>query len=79
MQSTSIHVELEYSSNVFARNHSFVQELIAAELTFDHLPTGVQATYWSMLEEGRITQTAALILMQSVDEALDKVHFHWTS
>jgi hypothetical protein len=26
-----------------------------------------------MLEEGRITRTAALILMQSVDEALDKV------
>jgi len=34
---------------------------------------GVQASYWNMLEEGRITRTAALILMQSVDEALDKV------
>ena len=76
---TKFHVELEYNSNVFARNHTFVQELIAAKLIFDHLPTGVQATYWSMLEEGRITQTAALILMQSVDEALDKVYFHWTS
>jgi hypothetical protein len=27
-----------------------------------------------MLEEGRITQTAAILLMQSVDEAQDKVH-----
>ncbi|XP_024527441.1 sodium/hydrogen exchanger 8 [Selaginella moellendorffii] len=34
---------------------------------------GVQAAYWVMLEEGRITQTAALLLMQSVDEALDRV------
>lgn len=37
---------------------------------------GVQAAYWSMLEEGRITQTAALLLMQSVDEALDQVLAH---
>ncbi|KAG0575636.1 hypothetical protein KC19_5G019200 [Ceratodon purpureus] len=37
---------------------------------------GVQAAYWSMLEEGRITQTAALLLMQSVDEALDQVENH---
>lgn len=29
-----------------------------------------------MLEEGRITQTAALLLMQSVDEALDQVENH---
>jgi hypothetical protein len=35
--------------------------------------TGVQAAYWTMLEERRITQTSALILMQSVDEALDLV------
>ncbi|KAJ7546491.1 hypothetical protein O6H91_08G041700 [Diphasiastrum complanatum] len=34
---------------------------------------GVQAAYWRMLEEGRITQRAAILLMQSVDEALDKV------
>lgn len=37
------------------------------------LLNGVQAAYWTMLEERRITQTAALILMQSVDEALDAV------
>jgi NhaP-type Na+/H+ or K+/H+ antiporter len=35
---------------------------------------GVQSAYWTMLEEGRITQTAAILLMQSVDEAQDKVH-----
>ncbi|GKU97567.1 hypothetical protein SLEP1_g10703 [Rubroshorea leprosula] len=32
---------------------------------------GVQAAYWGMLDEGRITQTTANILMQSVDEAID--------
>lgn len=37
------------------------------------MSAGVQAAYWHMLEEGRITRTATLILMQSVDEALDKV------
>ncbi|WOH15660.1 hypothetical protein DCAR_0935203 [Daucus carota subsp. sativus] len=34
---------------------------------------GVQAAYWGMLEEGRITQTIANLMMQSVDEALDLV------
>ncbi|CAM6099086.1 unnamed protein product [Calypogeia fissa] len=34
---------------------------------------GVQAAYWGMLEEGRITRTAAILLMGSVDEALDSV------
>lgn len=33
--------------------------------------TGVQAAYWEMLDEGRITQSAANVLMQSVDEAID--------
>ncbi|KAG6766019.1 hypothetical protein POTOM_030083 [Populus tomentosa] len=32
---------------------------------------GVQAAYWGMLDEGRIAQTTANILMQSVDEAID--------
>jgi hypothetical protein len=34
---------------------------------------GVQAAYWGMLEEGRITQSTANILMRSVDEAMDLV------
>lgn len=34
---------------------------------------GVQAAYWVMLDEGRITQTIANLLMQSVDEAMDLV------
>lgn len=37
------------------------------------LLNGVQAAYWGMLDEGRITQTTANILMQSVDEAIDVV------
>ncbi|KAF8037895.1 hypothetical protein BT93_B0666 [Corymbia citriodora subsp. variegata] len=37
------------------------------------LLNGVQAAYWGMLEEGRITQTTANILMHSVDEAIDMV------
>ncbi|XP_010527835.1 PREDICTED: sodium/hydrogen exchanger 7 isoform X2 [Tarenaya hassleriana] len=34
---------------------------------------GVQSAYWGMLDEGRIMQTTANILMQSVDEAIDLV------
>ncbi|XP_074582072.1 sodium/hydrogen exchanger 8-like [Curcuma longa] len=34
---------------------------------------GVQAAYWGMLDEGRITQFTANLLMQSVDEAMDLV------
>ncbi|KAL0723481.1 hypothetical protein Bca4012_038080 [Brassica carinata] len=34
---------------------------------------GVQAAYWEMLDDGRITQNTANVLMQSVDEALDLV------
>ncbi|KAL2557784.1 Sodium/hydrogen exchanger 7 [Forsythia ovata] len=34
---------------------------------------GVQASYWGMLDEGRITQITANLLMQSVDEAIDLV------
>nr|QOI16611.1 Na+/H+ antiporter [Zea mays] len=37
------------------------------------LLNGVQAAYWGMLEEGRITQVTANILMRSVDEAMDLV------
>ncbi|ONI31919.1 hypothetical protein PRUPE_1G339200 [Prunus persica] len=39
----------------------------------ERLLNGVQAAYWSMLDEGRITQSTANILMQSVDEAIDLV------
>ncbi|XVE85547.1 hypothetical protein DITRI_Ditri17bG0099000 [Diplodiscus trichospermus] len=35
------------------------------------LLNGVQSAYWGMLDEGRITQSTANILMQSVDEAID--------
>ncbi|KAL0693211.1 hypothetical protein Bca4012_060391 [Brassica carinata] len=34
---------------------------------------GVQAAYWEMLDEGRISESTANILMRSVDEALDRV------
>lgn len=34
---------------------------------------GVQSAYWEMLDEGRITQSTANLLMQSIDEALDLV------
>lgn len=34
---------------------------------------GVQAAYWEMLNEGRIPQTIANLLMQSVEEAIDRV------
>ncbi|MED6138806.1 Son of sevenless 1 [Stylosanthes scabra] len=35
------------------------------------LLNGVQAAYWEMLDEGRISQTTANILMLSVEEAID--------
>lgn len=34
---------------------------------------GVQAAYWGMLAEGRISQSIANIMMRSVDEAMDLV------
>ncbi|KAL9674096.1 hypothetical protein QQ045_030366 [Rhodiola kirilowii] len=37
------------------------------------LLNGVQAAYWEMLDDGRITQITANLLMQSVDEAMDMV------
>ncbi|KAK9935635.1 hypothetical protein M0R45_022729 [Rubus argutus] len=39
----------------------------------ERLLNGVQAAYWTMLDEGRITQSTANILMQSVHEAFDLV------
>uniref|UniRef100_A0A2P2LR88 SOS1 n=1 Tax=Rhizophora mucronata TaxID=61149 RepID=A0A2P2LR88_RHIMU len=35
------------------------------------LLNGVQAAYWGMIDEGRISQRTANILMQSVEEAID--------
>lgn len=46
-------------------NYCYTAEVISC--------SGVQAAYWGMLEEGRITQTTAILLMQSVDEAMDVV------
>ncbi|XP_052204611.1 sodium/hydrogen exchanger 7 isoform X3 [Diospyros lotus] len=40
-----------------------------------HSILGVQAAYWGMLDEGRITQATANMLMQSVDEAIDSVAY----
>ncbi|XP_055819135.1 sodium/hydrogen exchanger 8 isoform X1 [Solanum dulcamara] len=37
------------------------------------LLNGVQAAYWEMLNEGRIPQTIANLLMQSVEEAIDVI------
>ncbi|XP_061367084.1 sodium/hydrogen exchanger 8 [Gastrolobium bilobum] len=39
------------------------------------LLNGVQAAYWEMLDEGRISQNTASILMLSVDEAIDLVKY----
>ncbi|GFS38356.1 sodium proton exchanger, putative [Actinidia rufa] len=40
------------------------------------LLNGVQSAYWGMLDEGRIMQSTANLLMQSVDEAIDLVVSH---
>ncbi|PSR91013.1 Sodium/hydrogen exchanger 7 like [Actinidia chinensis var. chinensis] len=40
------------------------------------LLNGVQSAYWGMLDEGRIMQSTANLLMQSVDEAIDLAVSH---
>ncbi|KAF5763237.1 putative cation/H+ exchanger, rmlC-like jelly roll, cation/H+ exchanger, CPA1 family [Helianthus annuus] len=58
------HTSLEDGNNV---DHMHLSDIRIRFLN------GVQAAYWVMLEQGRITQFTANILMQSVDEALDLV------
>ncbi|KAG6516485.1 hypothetical protein ZIOFF_026950 [Zingiber officinale] len=50
----------------------FSSSLLHKELNLSYV-SGVQAAYWGMLDEGRITQFTANLLMQSVDEAMDLV------
>jgi hypothetical protein len=57
-------------------NSSHCQTSVVPKVAIDSrlLPvSGVQAAYWEMLDDGRITQCTANVLMQSVDEALDLV------
>lgn len=58
-------------------NENEQQRMHMQDTRLRHL-NGVQAAYWGMLDEGRITQTAAILLMQSVDEAIDMVASHET-
>ncbi|GKC18105.1 putative plasma membrane Na(+) /H(+) antiporter, partial [Tanacetum coccineum] len=53
--------------------HTASENIERMHLSDIRFPVGVQATYWVMLEEGRITQYAANILKQSIDGALDLV------
>lgn len=55
-----------------SENDNDVEHMHLSDIRIRFL-NGVQAAYWAMLEEGRITQFTANILMQSVDEALDLV------
>ncbi|KAK9065117.1 hypothetical protein SSX86_016500 [Deinandra increscens subsp. villosa] len=55
-----------------SENDNNVEHMHLSDIRIRFL-NGVQAAYWVMLEEGRITQFTANILMQSVDEALDLV------
>ncbi|CAI5988173.1 unnamed protein product [Closterium sp. NIES-65] len=55
-------------------DHSQSHEQLRAQQLHDtrlRFLNGVQAAYWSMLEEGRVNQTAAMLLMQAVAEAVD--------
>ncbi|XP_050375032.1 sodium/hydrogen exchanger 7 isoform X4 [Argentina anserina] len=58
------HTTVESDDNLDLTNFKDIRE---------RLLNGVQAAYWTMLDEGRITQSTANILMQSVDEAFDLV------
>ncbi|OVA16560.1 Cyclic nucleotide-binding domain [Macleaya cordata] len=55
-----------------SRNESNVDAMNLEDMRM-RLLNGVQAAYWGMLDEGRIAQTTANILIQSVDEAIDLV------
>ncbi|CAI5469301.1 unnamed protein product [Closterium sp. Yama58-4] len=55
-------------------DHSQSHEQLRAQQLHDtrlRFLNGVQAAYWSMLEEGRVNQTAAMLLMQAIAEAVD--------
>lgn len=52
--------------------YCFIRQNIDLCSSFLHA-SGVQAAYWEMLDEGRISENTANILMRSVDEALDRV------
>ncbi|KAF9625219.1 hypothetical protein IFM89_020805, partial [Coptis chinensis] len=54
------------STTQFVLHHLHMDKLTEAK-------PGVQAAYWGMLEEGRISQNTANIMMQAVDEAMDLV------
>ncbi|KAG6512733.1 hypothetical protein ZIOFF_030862 [Zingiber officinale] len=53
-------------------DESYLQTMNLRDIRVRFL-NGVQAAYWGMLDEGRITQFTANLLMQSVDEAMDLV------
>ncbi|GAB2283487.1 Son of sevenless 1 [Dionaea muscipula] len=55
-----------------SESHTSLHSLSLSDIRI-RLLNGVQAAYWVMLDEGRIMQMTANILMQSVDEALDLV------
>ncbi|XP_010936832.1 sodium/hydrogen exchanger 8 isoform X2 [Elaeis guineensis] len=58
--------------HIVAENEYHLQSMNLRDIRV-RLLNGVQAAYWGMLEEGRITQTTAILLMRSVDEAMDVV------
>ncbi|XP_042379307.1 sodium/hydrogen exchanger 7-like isoform X3 [Zingiber officinale] len=60
-----------HSHNV-GEGESYLQTMNLRDIRVRFL-NGVQAAYWGMLDEGRITQFTANLLMQSVDEAMDLV------
>ncbi|KAL7149630.1 hypothetical protein ABFS83_05G054200 [Erythranthe nasuta] len=63
-ETTHPHSSSENDDNLDHKNLKDIRE---------RLLNGVQSAYWVMLDEGRITQTTANLLMQSVDEAIDQV------
>ncbi|KAI4308480.1 hypothetical protein L6164_031554 [Bauhinia variegata] len=67
-------IDCENVVNTYATSESDdknLKDLLDLKVLRIGLLNGVQAAYWEMLEEGRISRKIANILMRSVDEALD--------
>ncbi|KAG6512731.1 hypothetical protein ZIOFF_030860 [Zingiber officinale] len=67
--------EIQYwgPSGALSRKRGSSGALALPEISINPHHHSVQAAYWGMLDEGRITQFTANLLMQSVDEAMDLV------
>ncbi|XP_020576651.1 sodium/hydrogen exchanger 7-like [Phalaenopsis equestris] len=65
-------LDVDEKPHVITETEDHLKRLSLSDMRV-RLLNGVQAAYWAMLDEGRISQATAMILMSSVDEAMDVV------